>query len=204
MIRNIVFDMGGVLITFDRKLFLDRLGLSPSDTTLLKNEVFLSVEWARMDRGSMTEETALESICRRLPAALHEPARRLIFSWDDPVLPIEGMEELVRELKSNGYHIFLLSNASFRLHEYWQKIPCHDAFEDILVSADEGLVKPQPEIYRRAFEKFGILPEESLYIDDLPANAEGAFFTGMASRVFHADVPALRAWMRAQGVKVRA
>ena len=55
MIRNILFDMGNVLIRFDRKLFLDRLDLSEADKEILLRDVFASVDWAHMDRGTKTE-----------------------------------------------------------------------------------------------------------------------------------------------------
>ena len=71
MIRNILFDMGNVLIYFDRTLFMDRLGVSEADKKLLMREVFLSVEWVRMDRGSMVEADAVASCCSRLPERLH-------------------------------------------------------------------------------------------------------------------------------------
>ena len=77
MIKNILFDMGNVLIRFDRNLFLDRLDLSGEDKQILYREVFASVEWAQMDRGSRTEVTALESICRRIPERLHCAAEQL-------------------------------------------------------------------------------------------------------------------------------
>ena len=68
MIKNIVFDMGNVLIRFDRERFIKRLGFSGDDGKMLFQEVFLSLEWARMDRGSMTEKEAAESICRGIRA----------------------------------------------------------------------------------------------------------------------------------------
>ena len=88
MIRNILFDMGNVLIRFDRKLFLDRLELSEEDKVLLLREVFANVEWAQMDRGSKTEETAWKSACKRLPERLHSAAKQLFFRWDEPLIPI--------------------------------------------------------------------------------------------------------------------
>ena len=102
MIRNILFDMGNVLIRFDRKLFLDRLEVSEEDKTILLREVFANVEWAQMDRGSKTEETALQSMCRRLPQRLHAAAEILTLHWDEPLIPIDGMYELVEELKKNA------------------------------------------------------------------------------------------------------
>ena len=146
MIRNIVFDMGNVLIRFDRKLFLNRLDLSDGDKELLLREVFTSVDWAHMDRGTKTEAMALESMRERLPRRLHEAAETLTCHWDEPLIPIEGMYELIEELKSKGYGIYLLSNASVRQHDYWPRIAASRFFDGTLISADEHVVKPQPEI----------------------------------------------------------
>ena len=154
MIRNIIFDMGNVLLRFDRGLFLDRLDVSEEDRALLLREVFVSLEWAQMDRGSLTEATALERMCRRLPQRLHAAAEALVCRWDDPILPMEGMYALVEELKAAGYGIYLLSNASVRQHDYWPRLPVSRFFDGTLISADEGLVKPQPEIYRLLMERF--------------------------------------------------
>ena len=200
MIKAIIFDMGGVLIRFDREYFISRLGVREEDKRLLEREVFLSLEWAKMDRGSMTEQDASASICKRLPGRLHEAAEKLVTMWERPILPIEGMEELIRNLKENGYHIYLLSNASVRQHEYWPSVPASSFFEDTLISADVGFVTPQPEIFRLALEKFGILSEESVFIDDLPLNAEGADYVGMKAIVFHQDMQELRGKLAKLGV----
>ena len=202
MIRNIVFDMGNVLIRFDRDYFIDRLGVAPEDKPLLKREVFLSLEWARMDRGSMTDEEAAESVCRRLPQRLHDAARKLVSMWDRPILPIEGMYELIEELKANGYGIYLLSNASYRQHDYWPRVEASRFFDGTLISADEKVVKPQPEIYRLLLERFDLTAEECFFVDDVPSNIEGAFYCGIPGAVFHGDAALLRRDLRAAGVNV--
>ena len=58
MIKNIIFDMGNVLLRFDKDYFLDAVGVQGADRKLLMNNVYLSLEWAKMDRGSMTEAEA--------------------------------------------------------------------------------------------------------------------------------------------------
>lgn len=202
MIRTIVFDMGGVLIKFDRAFFIRRLGVYAEDEAILMNEVFDSLEWARMDRGSLVESEAVQSICARLPERLHLAAERLITMWDRPILTIDGMYELVKELKTKGYGILLLSNASARQHEYWPRIPVSELFDGKLVSSDVHLVKPQPEIFRLFCETFHVLAEECYFIDDSPQNMEGAYEAGIQGFIFHGDVKPLRAALRAAGVPV--
>ena len=203
MIRNILFDMGNVLIRFDRDYFIDRLGVSGEDKALLMRHVFRSVEWVCMDRGSLVEAEAVERVCKRLPAHLHDAAAKLIAMWDRPILPIPGMYELVEELKENGYGIYLLSNASLRQHEYWPRIEASRFFDGKLISADEGVMKPQPEIYNLCLERFGLKAEESFFIDDVPANIEGARYCGIHGAVFYdEDVAQLRRDLRDAGVEI--
>ena len=202
MIRNIVFDMGQVLLRFLPDLFIERLGVEGEDKGLLKREVFQSLEWARMDRGSLTDAEAAQIICRRVPERLHDAVHKLVAMWDRPILAVEGTEELIRELKEKGYGIYLLSNASYRQHDYWPKLPASRYFDGTLVSADVKLVKPQPEIYRLLCETFSLVPDECVFIDDAINNAEGAFLCGMHPIVFHNDVDELRARLREEGVPV--
>ena len=202
MIRNIVFDMGNVMIYFNKKIFLDRAGVSGEDRTLLERVVFDSLEWARLDRGSLLEPEAEKLMCARLPERLHGYVHDFVYDWDKPLLPVRDMAPLVRELKAKGYGIYLLSNAASRQHDYWPDIPGSECFDGTLVSADVKLVKPQPEIYRLLFETFSLEPDECVFIDDAINNAEGAFLCGMHPIVFHDDVDELRARLREEGVEV--
>ncbi len=204
MIRNIVFDMGGVLIRFDRDFFMERLGVAGEDKRLLMREVFLAPEWVMMDRGTLTDEQAGEIMCRRIPERLHEAVWKLVTFWDRPILEIEGMYELIEELKGLGYGIYLLSNASIRQHEYWPRIPASRFFDGKLVSADVKLVKPMPEIYEKLFSTFRLDRSECFFIDDSTANVEAAMYVGMTGAVFFNDMARLRAELRRAGVPVRA
>lgn len=191
MIKNIVFDMGNVLIRFDPEMFLDRYLISEDDRVLLRNEIFRSVEWVGLDRGTLDEEAAKELILNRLPRRLHSIASDLLDTWDEPVAPIPGTFELVERLKQNGYKIYLLSNASVRQHKYWAKIPASQFFDGKLISADVHHIKPEPEIYQKFLNKFGLVPEECVFIDDTPGNVEAALRANMAGIVFHGNVQEL-------------
>lgn len=201
MIRNIVFDMGQVLIQWYPELLIRELSLTEKDQTLVLREVFRSVEWIQLDRGILSEADAAAAICRRLPAHLHQATRTLVFDWwKRPLVPMPGMEELIRELKARGYGIYLLSNASLRLREYFGRIPGSGFFDGLMVSAEEKLLKPEHEIFEALYARFELNPQECFFIDDSPANVEGALRTGMAATVFRGDASALRQEMEQRGI----
>ena len=186
MIKNIIFDMGNVMILFDPSYFIDREGITdPADRRLVMNGLFLSLEWAQMDSGVLTEETAWPVILERFPDRLKESVRRLLFSWAQPAEPVPGMEELVRRLKAAGYGVWLLSNASAAQHRYWPDIPASRFFDGTLISCDIGYVKPMREIYHAFTDRFGLSPEECVFIDDSAANVAGAVSCGWNGIVFH-------------------
>lgn len=204
MIRNIIFDMGHVLIYFSPETFIKRLGVSEEDSRLLYREVFRDKEWVQLDRGTLSEEEATEAVCKRLPEHLHEAAKELICGWwKRPLLPVEGMADLVGELKGMGYGIYLLSNANRQLPRYFSRIPGSEYFDGRLVSADWLLLKPEREIYEKLYEVYGLKPEECFFIDDQPVNIEGAWRTGMDGAVFDGDLARLRQKLRAVGVAVQ-
>lgn len=200
MISNIVFDMGGVLIRWDTAAMMKELGLSAEDETTLNRELLRTVEWIQQDRGILSEEELEKIVLARLPERLWEAARQLIGWYHRFLTPIPGMGELIEELKANGYHIYLLSNANLALRMYFPQIPGAQCFDKLMVSAEEKLLKPSHEIYERLYEKFGLIPEECFFIDDTPANVEGALRTGMEGTVFYGDVARLRRDFRQAGI----
>ncbi len=202
MIKNIIFDMVGVVLRFDTEGYFREHGFSDEDRRILKREVFGSLEWARQDRGSITEEEAITAICARVPERLYGAVRDFIHRENRAILQVDGMETLLGQLKDRGCRLFLLSNTCICWHVFWPSVPESRFFDDTLISADVGLVKPQPEIFMLACEQFGIRPEETAYIDDSPMNAEAAYHIGMHAFVFHDDVGSLRAWLKSLGCVV--
>ena len=201
MIRNIVFDMGNVMIRFDPAYFITREGITdPADRKLVMNELFQSVEWAQMDSGVLTEETAEPLVLSRVPDRLKNHVRHLLYNWSDPRDTIPGMEDLVRRLKDAGYGIWLLSNASKAQHVYWPKVPASRLFDGKLISCDIGFVKPMREIYEAFTGKFGLVPEECVFIDDAANNVAGAVACGWHGIVFHGDSEELAGKLSALGV----
>ena len=188
MIRNIVFDMGGVLMVYDPKRFIVRAGITDaSDQALLLKEIYHHPDWKRMDYGDLNEEEMCERAKERLPARLHGVVWELIGRWDVPVIAVAGMERLLEELKRSGYHLYLLSNASLRQPVYFQKVPGQQYFEGKVISSLEKCLKPDHRIYEILLERFHLKAEECLFIDDMPVNVEAAIELGMRGYHFDGD-----------------
>ena len=203
MIRNIVFDMGGVLIRWCPDEFMEILGIPEEDRETLRKGVYDTIEWHQMDRGTLSMEDGVSILLSRLPERLRETGRYLALHWYEKcLLPMEGMEALIRELKDKGYGIYLLSNAKTDLYQYFDRIPGSQYFDGKLVSADWKLLKPQHEIFETLFREFHLKPEECFFVDDMVANAEGARYAGMDSAVFDGDISRLRKALSASGVPV--
>lgn len=185
MIRNILFDMGSVLVDFNPKRFTETAGLSEADALLIREELFHSVEWAQLDRGTLTDAQILEIMRPRFPERLWPTLEWMVCRWDEPPVMIPGMYELVEALSRRGYGLYLLSNAALRHDEYWPRYPVSRFFGDrLLISAHEKITKPDPRFYRLALERFGLDPAECLFIDDVPVNAEGAVYCGIDAILF--------------------
>ena len=105
MIRNIVFDMGGVLLSWDPPYIASKVPVKDENRELLLNEIFKSIEWGYMDKGTMEEADFLELVQSRLPESAREDARIAMENWDYFMEPINGMLHLVKELKAKGYPI---------------------------------------------------------------------------------------------------
>lgn len=186
MIKNIVFDMGKVLVGYDGSLVCSHYIEDPEDCREVFRSIFQSQEWVFLDMGVISEEQAMKQIRSRLPERLWDTADLCMKDWDKyNMWTIKAMDPVIRTLKRQGFGIYLCSNASLRLLECYEwLIPAIDCFDGILFSAQEKCIKPQKEIYERLFEKFDLKPEECFFIDDVQMNIDGAKACGMDGHCF--------------------
>ena len=195
-IRNIIFDMGNVLMKFEPKRFIENHGVTdPEEQGLLEKAIFGSGDWIKLDEGIWDEPDMADMACTRLPEHLHAKARQICLHWFEPIMPIEGMEELVKTCRDKGYGIYLLSNASRVQHDYWKNVPGHQYFDGTVVSADLLMIKPDHRIYEHLLDKYGLKAEECLFIDDKVKNVKAAEEVGIHGYLFDGDVPKLKEYM---------
>lgn len=191
--KNMIFDMGNVLIRFEPELFVQReTELSAEDRMALLNGIFLTPEWPMMDSGEL-DEVSFEALVRtRLPERLHAAAHRMIYWFEPPLLPVPGMADVARDCKRRGMGVYLLSNATVRQPEYWPRIPGSEVFDGAVISAIEHCVKPDAKIYHILLERYHLNPAGCLFADDTLPNVEAARSLGMQAFHFTGDVAALR------------
>lgn len=202
MIKNVVFDMGGVLIDFDPERTVRNNFPEKYRETVL-NKVFKSTIWSDLDRGTKTSEDAIKELLPLLPEEIHGIVKPLMIDFYSEMPPLADACPLIAELKGNGYRTYLLSNATPVIYKHIDDIPALGMLDELFVSCDYLLLKPEREIYEKFFEVFSLKPEECFFIDDMPANIEGARAAGMAGTVFSdRDFKKLRRTLRDCGINV--
>ncbi|MDE7029736.1 MAG: HAD family phosphatase [Lachnospiraceae bacterium] len=203
MIKNIVFDMGNVLTVYDQRAYIYGYVDNEADFWWVKNHLCASVEWLQMDRGTITDEEAIASICKRMPARLHDTTARFVREYRMVQPPNPPMEKLVEELSGNGYDLYLLSNTSHRFRRFGRSIKSVAYMKGIWISCEHGLLKPEPAAYLDFFQTFSLNPAECFFVDDMPANIEAAGNLGMCGCVYYGDVKELRQSLRENGIRVQ-
>ena len=202
MIKNIIFDMGGVLIDYNPEKTL--YGMFDRQTAdILLREIFRNKIWTDKDRGMIFPDEIMEQKRGSIPAEVFEKVSEMVDNFYPYMPPFEKMYDLVKLLKNKGYGIYLLSNASSDFHIRREGIPALSLFDGVVVSADYKLLKPEKEIYLTLFEKFGLKPEECFFIDDVQANIDGAKMAGMDGHCyFHGDVEILKKALKEKGIEI--
>jgi epoxide hydrolase-like predicted phosphatase len=178
-IRNVVFDMGGVLLKWEPLYYARRFSENDEDAALLAQAVFGSAEWAQQDTGALEADTIAWIAAERLPERLHANAADLAHRWWEKRTFIPDMDQLIEDLKRAGYGIYLLSNAGTSFERYMRTLPGFGSFDGMVVSCYEHVVKPNPAIYRILLERYGLHAGDCLFVDDTLLNVKGAQRVGM-------------------------
>ena len=189
MIKNIVFDLGNVLVKWVPENFIK--DYSEEEKELFRKEIYYSENWLRLDRGELSEDELWKLICGRVPEQYYADVKKLI-RWYDMSSQIEGIEDLVRRLKNQGVKLYILSNTSKVFYRYKELFPVIKLFDGAFISADHGVLKPDKQIFRLFCEKFSIIPSECVFIDDTAVNVKSATEMGFAGIVFSGDVKELK------------
>ena len=187
MIRNVVLDMGNVMLDYSPERYLRTWVEREEDRALLRRELFDSVEWAMTDHGTLDNAGLCRAVCSRVPERLHAAVGTIITHWCEDMPALPGIAEVIAQLLDEGYHLYVLSNVGQDYPTMRKNIPHLDRFSGEFTSSQVRLLKPEPAIFTAFCERFGLLPEECLFVDDQKNNAYGAMRIGMHGLAYHGD-----------------
>ena len=191
-IRDIVFDIGGVLADFRIKEFLSEKGFDGTMIRRILNASVMSPYWGQFERGELTEEEALRGFASTDP----EIERELNLAYAN----IEGMLTsrdyaipLIQGLHGAGYKVFYLSNYSKKAYdECGESLAFMPYMDGGVVSFQVGLTKPDSRVYQLFLERYGLAADECLFIDDTAENVSAAQALGFSALEFknYEELPA--------------
>lgn len=186
-IKNIIFDFGGVLINLNRRRCIDSfkaLGLNNVDEwvdSFAQQGVFMELE-----RGSIDPSCFRDRICTLTGVAIAD--ERIDEAWNSMLMDIPDYKlEALLKLRAN-YSVYLLSNTN-AIHWHWacehafhyKNFCVEDYFDEIFLSYEMNLMKPDRRIFSEVLERTEILPGETLFIDDSEANCRAADTLGIST-----------------------
>jgi putative hydrolase of the HAD superfamily len=179
MIKNLIFDLGNVLISFKPSEYFNKKKYPENIRNTILSDIFGSKEWQLLDKGEITTPEAINAISKRSSLKKEEIAH--IFNLrTDIIFPLDQNVRLLPELNKRGLKLYYLSNFPLDIFDevkdgyYFFKY-----FDGGLISAEAKSSKPESRIYEIILEKFSLLPEECLFIDDIEINVKAAESIGM-------------------------
>ena len=183
--KNIVFDLGGVLFARDK---------SKCTPELIEFFSFLRAPrmpffWEEYDRGTSTLDEVTVTVSEMTGRSV-EACSAILQLAIDLQEPVKPTERLIGDLKAAGYKLYVLSNMSREFIAFLRRFPVYRLFDGEVVSCEEGTVKPEPRIYEILLERYGLDPAETLFIDDRAANIAAAEGLGIAGYLFDHRNPA--------------
>lgn len=184
MIRNIVFDIGGVLADFRIREFLAEKGLDASMIRRVLKASVMNPYWGKFERGEVSEEETLQAFAAADPEIENE--LRLAFTSLSGMLTIRDYAiPLVKRIKNAGFGVYYLSNYSKKAYdECGESLAFMPFMDGGIVSFKVGMTKPDPRVYRCFLDRFGLQPESCVFIDDTEENVTAARDQGFAGVVF--------------------
>lgn len=179
MIQNIVFDIGNVLVDFCWRDHIAGCGFSGELAERLGKAMMQSPVWNEIDRGVWTNEEILLGFIKNDPT-IEKEIRQVFSDLSTVVREKSGSKKWIHSLKAEGYQVYYLSNFSDRVRrEAEGQLTFLTEMDGGIMSYTIRRIKPDDDIYRALFEKYGLRPEESVFLDDSKANIETAKRLGM-------------------------
>ena len=166
MIKNIIFDLGNVIINYNQKKIINNFTEKEEEIKYIYDEIFHAPEWTLMDLGDITNDEAIEIINKRNEFKYEKLTQEFLHEWHKKQPINRDIVEIAKILKNNGYNLFVLSNMANQTYEYFKNDEFFSLCTGIVISAHEHVKKPDEKVYRLLLDRYNLSAEECLFIDD--------------------------------------
>lgn len=174
MIRNIIFDVGKVLVEWDCDKAFKKLGFDDAAHEAVAEATVRSADWNEYDRSMLSDEEQLAVFIRKAP----EYEKEIRLFWDHLDMPIyqyDYVKGWINGLKAQGYRVYILSNYARRTYEMTQEaLSFLSDVDGEMFSFQVHQIKPEPGIYQSLLERFGLKAGECVFLDDREENLKAA------------------------------
>ena len=195
MIKNLVFDLGNVLIEWNSEKILTYFEPEKERQQVLRQVIFESGVWHQTDRGERSLKEACEEVLAQLDVSYHSAVKNILYHWYEVVHVYSGLQERIRLWSDQGYRIYILSTTCeiFYHIEKAGLLPIYPLLSGYILSSEVGVVKPEVEIYHKLLKKYDLDPVEFVFIDDIQANLDTAAELGFETILSTSETENIRA-----------
>lgn len=184
MIRTIIFDIGNVLTVFGWKDFLHSFGFPEEIEERVGKATVDNPFWHEFDKGFLSDEEMLEGFIRNDPSVEKE-LREIYISLHGIVTRADYAIPWIQALKKAGYQVLVLSNFSDKVkRDNSDALDFLEYVDGGILSYMDGVIKPDPAIYRLLLDRYGLNPEECVFLDDMQPNLDAAAGFGIRTILF--------------------
>lgn len=190
MIKNIIFDIGNVILNFNYRSVIDQFTSFEEDKKFIMENIINSPEWlgySLIDTGYITKEEAVEIVKDRTNHTKDDLIENFWNNYNDYAVIDDCVLNIIKNLKEKGYSIYLLSNINEYTYNFVKKSGLFDIVDGYVLSYQEHQIKPYMSIYNTLLNRYELIPSECIFIDDNEKNIATANKLGMIGKKVEPD-----------------
>jgi len=187
MIKNIIFDLGNVLLLFDEDEIISHYTNNKDEKEYISKEIIRSKEWDMLDEGTITLADAINNVNERCHHKYDKLTYTFWTTWFNYQYLNKKTYNLLKYLKCCGYKIYILSNLSIPVYNHFKDLELFNIVDGKIISSLENKIKPNKDIYELLLNRYNLKAEESIFIDDREKNIEAANELNIKGRQVNID-----------------
>lgn len=179
-----LWDLGNVVIRWEPETVLQMIGYDSLQTDYLRTSLLGHQDWLDLDRGVTTEAVVAKRLVAESSLTMDQ-ALRCFDIVRESMIDLEPSLQILHEMKAAGIPMYVLSNMPLANADYLRQRDYFSLFDGVVISGEEKLLKPEPEIFKLVLYRFNLNAAEVYFIDDSLPNIEAARNLGMQAQHFH-------------------